>query len=124
MFAALVSLCVFAAFSTSAVVPAVDQFLGNIAPGQSVRICYEVTINDPLPTNVTQISHQGIVSGLNFSTAITDDPETGAANDPTVTDVTVPAMITFCPPSVVTNTTGLCGQTVAFSAIATGQPRQ
>jgi len=63
----------------------VNQFLGNLAPGQSVRILYEVTINTPLTVAVTQISHQGAVSGLNFTTVNTDDPETGTANDATVT---------------------------------------
>src|SRR6185369_6232659 len=63
----------------------VTQNLGTLADGESVTITFEVTINSPLPAGVTQISAQGTVSGDNFATVSTDDPETALLNDPTVT---------------------------------------
>jgi hypothetical protein len=65
----------------------VSQSLGNLAPGQSVTISYEVVIDSPVAHGTTQVSSQGSVSGSNFTTVLTDDPETAAAADPTVTDI-------------------------------------
>lgn len=60
--------------------------IGTIHPGDSIVIVYDVTINNPLvPPTTTQISNQGTVSGSNFSNVLTDDPDTGPANDPTIT---------------------------------------
>jgi hypothetical protein len=57
--------------------------IGIISPGDSIVIYYDVTINTPC--GCTQISNQGTITGSNFSNVITDDPKTGAANDPTIT---------------------------------------
>ncbi len=62
--------------------------IGSIAAsGGSVTIMYELVIDDPLPAGILQISCQGTVSGDNFSDALSDDPETPVANDPTVTPI-------------------------------------
>lgn len=63
----------------------VNLTIGNLVPGDSVTISYEVTINSPLTVAVTQISHQATVSGGNFASVNTDDPETGTASDATLT---------------------------------------
>ena len=42
---------------------------------------------------VTSISDQGTVSGSNFSSVLTDDPQTGAAGDATVTPVELPPTV-------------------------------
>jgi hypothetical protein len=62
----------------------VSQSIGNLAPGQSVTLTFEVTINSPLPASVTQISAQGTVTHSG-GTLNTDDPDTAAPNDATVT---------------------------------------
>ena len=60
--------------------------IGTIHPNDSIVIIYDVQINNPLvPISTTQISNQGTVSGSNFSNQLTDDPDTGPANDPTIT---------------------------------------
>ena len=60
--------------------------IGTIHPGDSIIIIYDVQINNPLvPPSTTQISNQGTVSGSNFANQVTDDPDTGPANDPTIT---------------------------------------
>ena len=61
--------------------------------GGSVTITFRATIDDPLPANVASVQNQGSVSGGNFPTQLTDDPDTAVANDPTSTSVTTsPAM--------------------------------
>jgi hypothetical protein len=57
--------------------------VGTISPGDSIVIYYDVTINTGC--GCTQISNQGSVSGANFSTLNTDDPDTGPGGDPTIT---------------------------------------
>ncbi|MFN8348455.1 MAG: Calx-beta domain-containing protein, partial [Spirosomataceae bacterium] len=54
--------------------------------GQNIIIKFRVTINDPLPAGVCQISNQGSVNGSNFSTLQTDDVA-GNPVSPTVTQL-------------------------------------
>ena len=69
----------------------VNLNIGTLPAGESVTITFNVTINNPMsPTNTTQVANQGTVSGTNFGTVVTDDPDTGALNDPTVTPVVNP----------------------------------
>jgi uncharacterized delta-60 repeat protein/uncharacterized repeat protein (TIGR01451 family) len=49
--------------------------VGTLIGGASVTITYEVTVNDPLPEDVTEVSNQFVVSGNNFED-ITPDPTT------------------------------------------------
>lgn len=57
--------------------------IGAMAPGDSLVIYYDVTINTPC--GCTQISNQGTITGSNFSSLVTDDPKTASAADPTIT---------------------------------------
>lgn len=66
--------------------PQVD--IGALPVGQSVTILFHVIINNPLPTNVTQISNQGFIDGSNFPSVPTDDPDTPTADDPTQITIT------------------------------------
>ncbi len=71
--------------------------IGTINAGDSIVIIYDVTINNPLvPSNTPSISNQGTVSGGNFSNVVTDDPDTPAPNDPTITLLnSFPLPVTF-----------------------------
>ncbi len=64
---------------------AVGTIPGN---GASVIITFRATINDPLPAGVTAVRNQGSVTGANFTTKLTGDPDTPAVDDPTITSVT------------------------------------
>jgi uncharacterized repeat protein (TIGR01451 family) len=71
---------------------------GSIAAGDSVTITISASINTG--TGGTMISNQGMISfdndgnGSNESSAVTDDPGTAAANDPTrFTVVTTPVRL-------------------------------
>jgi uncharacterized repeat protein (TIGR01451 family) len=54
--------------------------------GKRVLILFDATIiSAPIPAGLHSVSNQGTVSGSNFPNTVTDDPDTGAPNDPTVT---------------------------------------
>ncbi|MFN8498622.1 MAG: hypothetical protein U0641_12290 [Anaerolineae bacterium] len=74
-------------------VPPVTVNVGTIPPGGSVTITFRVRINNPLPTGVTQVANQGLVSGTNFPNTPTDNPRTPQPNDPTTTPVTSAPLI-------------------------------
>ena len=64
--------------------------LGNLDPGQTVVITFDVTVDVTIPPNVTQVCNQGLVTGNNFADVLTDDPDVGGANDPTCTPIVQP----------------------------------
>jgi hypothetical protein len=57
-----------------------------LAPGDSVTITFQVTIDNPY-SGGPNVSNQGTVSGSNFSNVLTDDPAVGGASDPTLTPI-------------------------------------
>ena len=67
----------------------VTQNIGALPAGKSVTIKFAVTVNNP--PAAAQVSTQGTVSATGISNVLTDDPDTGAASDPTVTliDLTI-----------------------------------
>jgi uncharacterized repeat protein (TIGR01451 family) len=58
--------------------------IGALPVGASVSISFRVIIK-PVPLGVTQLANQGIVSAGNSPTVLTDDPDTAAPGDPTIT---------------------------------------
>lgn len=56
--------------------------------GAVVQISFDVTIDNPLPANVLNVSNQGLASSAEVPPVSTDDPSTAGAADPTVTPVT------------------------------------
>lgn len=64
----------------------VNVNIGTLAAGDSVTITFKVTIDLPY-TNGPTISNQGQVTSSNVATVLTDDPDTGAAGDATLTPV-------------------------------------
>lgn len=96
--------------------------IGTLPAGKSMTITFQVTINNSF--SGTQVSNQGTVSGSNFSPVVTDDPQTGAFGDPTVTPVFAgkPPEIS-CPADIVEDTDpGQYSASVAFTVTATGNP--
>ncbi len=64
--------------------------IGSLAAGASATIAFRALINDPLATDVTEVSNQGEVSGDNVAATLTDDPTVTGTADPTVTLLYVP----------------------------------
>jgi len=71
----------------------VDVTIGDIAASATVTITFDVLIDDPLPGGVTQIANQGTVSSSNHGDVPTDDPDTPAVDDPTLTPVAAEPII-------------------------------
>lgn len=55
--------------------------------GSQVDISFEVTINNPLPAGITQVSNQGIVFSNELPDELTDDPDVPVLDDPTDTPI-------------------------------------
>ena len=62
--------------------------LGQLDANKSIRVSYTTTVVAMPGTD--PISNQGTVTGGNFSPVLTDDPDTLALDDPTVTQNVVP----------------------------------
>jgi uncharacterized repeat protein (TIGR01451 family) len=60
--------------------------LGNLPPGKTVTIKYDALVH-PVPAGTTQLSTQGTVGWNSSLTGQTDDPDTGAAGDATITTI-------------------------------------
>lgn len=63
----------------------VQATVDTLPAGKRVILVFDVTINDPLPTSVTQISNQARVSATGVSTVLSDDPDVAGTANPTVT---------------------------------------
>lgn len=88
----------------------------SLPPGKSVSVFYSVQINASVPPATPSISSQATVSGSNFTTVTSDDPEI-AGVQATVTLLGIPPVITSG--NATTFTVGTLG---SFAVTATGQP--
>jgi hypothetical protein len=75
--------------------------IGTLPAGESVTITFNVTVDDPFTGASPQVSNQGTVSGSNFADVLTDDPDVGGTDDPTVTPIDLPQVsVAVAPASV------------------------
>ena len=63
--------------------------IGMLPVGKTITITFDALIANPVTPGAVQISNQGTVSGSNFTSVLTDDPDTGDASDPTDTPLHV-----------------------------------
>ncbi|MEK6281956.1 MAG: Ig-like domain repeat protein [Acidobacteriota bacterium] len=61
--------------------------IGTLPGLKGVTVVFQVTVNTTGLGTATSVTNQGTVSGTNFANVLTDDPSTGAPNDPTVTPI-------------------------------------
>jgi uncharacterized repeat protein (TIGR01451 family) len=61
----------------------------DLPAGASVTVTFEVTVDSPLGVCAAAVSNQGTLSGGNFTTLATDDPDVGGGSDPTLTALDV-----------------------------------
>jgi uncharacterized repeat protein (TIGR01451 family) len=61
--------------------------IGMLPAGKRVRITFDVTLDMPFPSGVAQVANQGHVGSSNHARVDTDDPDTAAPDDPTLTIV-------------------------------------
>jgi Bacterial Ig domain/Calx-beta domain len=94
--------------------------IGTLAPGDSVTITFQVTIDNPY-SGGPNVSNQGTVSGSNFSNVLTNDPDTVAANDATLTPINaIKISVNDAKQAEPTSGTSNMVFTVALSAPANG----
>jgi hypothetical protein len=79
----------------------VVRSIGSLPPGKSVTLSFDITVNDPFHGVTPAISNQAVISGSNFSSVISDDPDAPGTNNPTVTRVY------FLPTAVITSPAAL-----------------
>lgn len=65
----------------------VEVDIGTLPGGDRATITFSVQVNPLLP-GVNQLSNQGSVSGENFTAVLTDDPDSPANEDATITPLT------------------------------------
>ncbi|RIK36263.1 MAG: hypothetical protein DCC55_27805, partial [Chloroflexi bacterium] len=58
-----------------------------LAVGESFAVTFRVQIKEPLSPSVTTVRNQALVTGDNIVPTLSDDPDTPAPGDPTVTSV-------------------------------------
>ena len=73
--------------STRGVGGVVNVPIGELPGGKSITIFFDVTVDAPFPNGVSDVANQGVVRGATFADVLTDDPDTGAASDPTSTAI-------------------------------------
>jgi uncharacterized repeat protein (TIGR01451 family) len=81
--------------------------------GKTITITFDADIDDPIPAGVNSVSNQGVAVGSNFSSVPSDDPTTPAANDPTVTLLSVQADLSIV--KTVTPSTAIPGALVTYT---------
>ncbi len=104
----------FVHFSVSAQFPV---SLGDLRAGDTLTIIYDVGVSS-FPPSKTSVSSQLKLSGSNFSTVLSDDPDTGAPLDATVTNALSPNTISFATntnPSTCLGSDGKVGFTTTLS---------
>ena len=97
----------------------ISKDLGDLPAGKQVTIKYSVQIKNPLdsPAGATQVSTQGTITGDNIAAAATDDSDTVAADDPTVTPLTA-----LSNPFDVDGDGDVDGQDISAAVACYGQP--
>jgi Ca2+-binding RTX toxin-like protein len=75
--------------------------IGDLPAGKTVTITFNVTVDNPYLGATNKVSNQGTVSGTNFSSVLTDDPDVGGAADPTMTTIDQPDVTVAVSPASV-----------------------
>ena len=68
----------------------IDIALGDIAVGGTATVSFRVRIDSPFPESASTISNQASVSAAELAPVLSDDPETPALQDATVSEVVIP----------------------------------
>jgi uncharacterized repeat protein (TIGR01451 family) len=66
---------------------------GHINAGTTATIAFQVTIDNPLPAGVTQVSNQAVLSANAVNNVFTNNPGTSAPGDPTTIAIDNPTAI-------------------------------
>ena len=65
----------------------VEVDIGPLLLNNVLTLVFQAIVNDPFPMNLTEVANQGLVAGDNFTSILTDDPDSDGIQEPTVTQV-------------------------------------
>ena len=94
--------------------------IGTLPAGESLTITFRVTVADPFTAMPPQVSNQGTVSGDNFGSVLTDDPDFGGLADPTITAIQGVAVTPSVSVAVWPGSTDEGGANLVYSFTRTG----
>ena len=80
-------------YASSGPVNSAGALSGQILAGATATIAFQVTIDNPLPAGVTQVSNQAVVSANAVTSVFTNNPGTSAPGDPTIIAIDNPTAI-------------------------------
>jgi len=67
--------------------------VGTVAADSTVTIRFRASVQLPVPTGITEVTNQGLVTSQDFATMLTDNPATTSAHDATTTPVVATAVV-------------------------------
>ena len=73
--------------------------LGTLPAKKSITITFRVLVTKSMPAGVCALSNQATVSMVGANSVLSDDPRTGALNDPTITAIAQAPLVTTLPAS-------------------------
>ena len=80
-------------YASSGPVNSAGALSGQINAGATATIAFQVTIDNPLPAGVTQVSNQAVVSANAVTSVFTNNPGTSTPGDPTTIAINNPTAI-------------------------------
>ena len=96
--------------------------VGDVPSSSSVTITFAVTVNNPFPQGVDTVENQGVFASMEVPEVPTDDPDTPAMDDPTVTPVVDgPQLSVTKVDTVIVNPDGIVGEgdTIEYTIVIT-----
>jgi hypothetical protein len=96
----------------------VNVSIGNLAPGDSVTVFFDVTVTNPFPAGLSAVTNQGTMTGSNFSAVNSDDPTTNPRGDATITTVEAPPFVITLAATGVTSTNATLNASVNPNGLA------
>ena len=95
--------------------------VGTLPAGKSVTIAFNALVSNPIAPGVLSVSMQGTASGSNFSNVSTDDPDTGASGDATLTALDIKADVAISKSAL---GSGVPGQPLTYTLVYTNNGPQ
>ncbi|MDX2417287.1 MAG: hypothetical protein QNK19_07490 [Xanthomonadales bacterium] len=65
----------------------IEVAVGTIVAATSVTVTYDVVINQPLPSGVTEVVNQALLTSAELPPVISDDPDEPGTEDPTIVPI-------------------------------------
>lgn len=66
--------------------------VGSLAINDTITISYDVEVRSTIASTVVEVINQGVINATGVVDFLTDDPDTGAVDDPTITTIIVSAV--------------------------------